>query len=256
MNQTLPSPAPAGSEAVTLTEATYARLRDDILLGVLKPGDRLKLDALRTRYDASINTLRETLARLVSDGLVGTDGQRGFHVVPATLADLEDITGMRLLLECHAARLALERADLDWESRIVAAYHKLSRIEALVDDDPGRYGRPLEAYNRDFHRALISACGSRWLLTFHGMTYDQSQRYRMLAFQVHDFPREQSRREHREILEAALARDAARLTAVLTAHITKGAELYVEADLDGDPVIRRRGPRRGRGKAEGGGRAA
>ena len=60
--------------------------------------------------------------------------------------------------------------------------------------------------------ALIAACGSRWLTTFHGVTYDQSLRYRMLAFKVRDFPREQSRREHREILDAleAIARSSAR----------------------------------------------
>jgi DNA-binding GntR family transcriptional regulator len=45
---------------------------------------------------------------------------------------------------------------------------------------------------------------------------------------VKDFPREQSRREHREILDAALGRDADRLIAVLSAHITKGSELYSE----------------------------
>jgi GntR family carbon starvation induced transcriptional regulator len=212
----------------TLTESIYSRVRADILLGVLRPGDKLKLDGLKDRYDASVNTLRESLSRLVSEGLVANEGQRGFTVVPASLADLHDITEMRKLLECRAAGLSIERADLDWESRVVAAYHKLSKIETVVDSDPKRYGPLLETYNREFHGALISACGSRWLLTFHGMTYDQSLRYRMLAFQVRDFPRAQSQREHRDILDAALARDVEKLQAVLAAHITKGAALYAQ----------------------------
>jgi DNA-binding GntR family transcriptional regulator len=232
------------TQPTTLTEAVHGRIRNDILLGLLRPGDKLKLDALRDRYDASVNTLRETLSRLVSEGLVANEGQRGFTVVPATLTDLRDITEMRRLLECEAARLSLKRADLDWESRVVAAYHKLSRIEAVVEDDPKRYSQQLETYNREFHQALISACGSRWLLTFHGIMYDQSLRYRMLAFQVRNFPREQSRREHRELLDAALSRDADRLVAVLSAHVTKGAELYDDRDLTGGGVVKRRGPRR------------
>ena len=61
--------------------------------------------------------------------------------------------------------------------------------------------------------------------------YDQSLRYRMLAFKVRDFPREQSRREHAQILALALARDFGPLEVVLTAHITKGTELYGKADL-------------------------
>jgi DNA-binding GntR family transcriptional regulator len=214
----------------TVTETLYNRVRTDILTGILGPGEKLKLDALRRRYDVSVNTLREVLSRLVADALVSNEGQSGFRVVPTSLADLSDITEIRLMLECQAVRLSIQRANLEWESHLVAAYHKLSKIEAVIDSDKGRYGPQLEQYNREFHTALISACGSRWLLHFHGMMYDQSQRYRMLALRVKDFPREQSRREHREILDAALARNADKVVATLTAHITKGAELYVEGD--------------------------
>src|SRR5262249_5868637 len=82
--------------------------------------------------------------------------------------------------------------------------------------------------NRQFHIALISGCNSRWLLHFHAMMYDQSLRYRMLAFRVKDFPRDQSRREHKQILEAALARDFAALETVMCRHIHSGAEMYAE----------------------------
>jgi len=216
---------------LSVADVAYDRLRADILGGALQPGMKLKLDALRTRYEVSINTLRETLSRLAADGLVEAEGQRGFTVMPASLADLIDITETRRLLECHAARLSVERADLEWESRLVAAYHKLSKAEDLVVQDPDRHADLLETYNRQFHIALISGCNSRWLLHFHGMMYDQSLRYRMLAFRVKDFPRDQSRREHKQILDAALARDVETLVAVLGAHITKGAEMY--AGLEG-----------------------
>ena len=221
----------AGARPSTVTGAVHDRLRNDILLGEWRPDDRLKLDRLKSRYAASINTLREALSRLVSEGLVANEGQRGFMVVGASLADLRDITEMRALLECQAARRSIERADLEWESRIVGAYHKLSKIEELIASDPQRHAPQLEIYNREFHSALIANCGSKWLQVFHGVMYDQSLRYRMLAFKVRDFPREQSRREHKQILEAALARDSDRLTELLSAHIGKGADLYVETDL-------------------------
>ena len=217
----------------TVTETIYRRIRQEILDGAFKPAAKLKLDTLKGRYHVSVNTLRETLSRLVADGLVQNEGQRGFTVVPASLADLRDITEMRRMLECEAARRSLQRASLDWESTLVAAYHKLSKVEAVVDAEGEKYGGLLEQYNREFHAALIANCGSPWLIQLHGMMYDQSLRYRMLAFQVKDFPREQSRREHREILEAALARDAERLVAVLSAHVTKGADLYVEVEAKG-----------------------
>jgi len=216
--------------ASTISESVYSRIRTDILTGALTPGMKLKLDALHERYEVSVNTLRETLSRLASEGLVEAEGQRGFTVVAVSLSDLIDITETRRLLECEAARLSLKYADLEWESRLVAAYHKLSTVEERVESDPATYAPPLERYNREFHATLISGCRSRWLLHFHGMMYDQSLRYRMLAFRVKNFPRAQSRREHRDILDAALARDAEKLVAVIGAHITKGSELYTEQD--------------------------
>jgi DNA-binding GntR family transcriptional regulator len=218
----------ARTEQPSVADEAYSRLRSDILGGELLPGMKLKLDALRERYDVSVNTLRETLSRLAADGLVEAEGQRGFAVMPASLADLIDITQTRRLLECHAARISVERADLEWESRLVAAYHKLSKAEELVVEDADKHADLLETYNRQFHGALISGCNSRWLLHFHGLMYDQSLRYRMLAFRVKDFPRDQSRREHKQILDAALARDVETLVNVLGTHITKGAEMYAE----------------------------
>lgn len=242
----LPITPPSGAGGPVM-EATYSRLRSDIISGELQPGARLKLEVLRDRYDAGINTLRETLTRLVADGLVQSEGQRGFTVVPASLADLRDITEIRRLLECEAARRSLERADLDWEGRLVAAYHKLARVEAIVDENHERWGGKLEEYNREFHAALIAACGSRWLLQLFGVMYDQSLRYRMLALQTKDFPRGQSRREHRELLDAALARDAERVTQVLSVHITKGIELYLALEIDapGEQPARKARPGRG-----------
>src|ERR1700755_2831899 len=70
----------------------------------------------------SADALRESRARLAADGWVESEGQRGFTVRPASLADLIDITETRRLLECHAARLSVGRADLEWQSRLVAAY--------------------------------------------------------------------------------------------------------------------------------------
>lgn len=224
---------------IGVADAAYSRLRADILGGELLPGMKLKLDALRDRYEVSVNTLRETLSRLAADGLVEAEGQRGFTVVPATLADLIDITETRRLLECHAAKLSVKRADLEWESKLVAAYHKLSKAEELVANDGDKHADRLEQYNREFHIALISGCNSRWLMHFHRQMYDQSLRYRMLAFRVKDFPRDQSRREHKQILDEALARDAGALVAVLGTHITKGAEMYAEHEAGGGRARRK-----------------
>ena len=208
----------------TIAEQLYARLRRDVIMGSLEPGARLKLEKLSKSYEVSINTMRETLSRLASDGLVMAEGQRGFTVPAVSIEDLRDITEMRQLLECHALRQSIQHADLEWEAQIVGCYHKLSRVEAVVEDDPDRYGEDWERYNNEFHNALIANCGSRWLLLFRQTMYEQSQRYRMLSLKTRPFPRAQSAREHKEILDAALARDSDRAVALLQTHILKGAQ--------------------------------
>jgi GntR family transcriptional regulator, carbon starvation induced regulator len=214
-----------GSVPSTLTEALQDRLRQDIILGALKPGAKLKLEILSKSYDVSVNTMREALSRLAADGLVIIEGQKGFTVLPVSLEDLRQITEMRQLLECHALRQSIARADLDWEARVAGAHHKLSKVEALVETEPERYGDVWERYNQEFHSALIGNCHSRWLLSFHKAMYDHSRRYRMLSLKTKPFPRAQSAKEHRKILDAALARDADKASELLALHILKGAEM-------------------------------
>ena len=209
----------------TLSETLRERLRQDIILGILAPASKLKLEALSKTYGVSVNTLRETLSRLSAEGLVVAEGQKGFAVLPVSMEDLREITEMRQLLECQALRLSIANADLDWEARVIGAYHKLSRAEALVEADPEGAGAEWELYNQEFHEALISNCRSRWLLLYRRSMYDHSLRYRLLSLKTKFFPRSQSAMEHRQILDAAIARDADTACRVLTTHILKGAQL-------------------------------
>jgi GntR family transcriptional regulator, carbon starvation induced regulator len=211
--------------AATLTEALHDRIRQDIILGALQPSSKLKLERLSKSYGVSVNTLRESLSRLAADGLVVAEGQKGFAVLPVSTEDLREITEMRQMLECHALRQSIANADLDWEARLVGAYHKLSKIEVLVEAEPEAYGDAWERYNLEFHDALIANCRSRWLKLFHRAMYDHSQRYRMLSLKTKPFPRSQSAKEHAQILEAALARDVETAERLLAAHILKGAEM-------------------------------
>jgi DNA-binding GntR family transcriptional regulator len=211
--------------APTLTETLHERLRDDIILGVLPPAAKLKLEKLSQAYDVSVNTMRETLSRLAADGLVVAEGQKGFAVLPVSTEDLREITEMRQLLECHALKQSIAAADLDWEARVVGAHHKLSKVEALVEAEPKTYGIPWESANQEFHEALISNCRSRWLRLYLRAMYDQSRRYRMLSLKTKPFPRSQSADEHRKILDAAVKRDADRASRLLAEHILKAAQM-------------------------------
>ena len=234
----------SGEQARTVTEAAYARLRQDIVWGRLAPGTALKSDELRLAYGIGISPLREALSRLVSERLVTSIGQRGFRVAPLTAEDVIDVTETRLVIEKHALARSIDVGDLAWERDIVSSYHVLSRGPFPLGPEPG-----LEAwidYHRQFHMALIGSCGSRWQIEIASLLFDQAERYR--AVRASHVPAQQLKRdvasEHEEIYQATLARDKNRALAALEHHYRKTAE-HVLAALQHAPETTNRAQQAG-----------
>ena len=201
--------------------STYQRIKRDIIFGDLAPGSKLKLDGLRERYSASMSTLRETLNRLASEGFVDAQDQRGFFVTPVSREDLIEIANLRVLLECHALRLSVENGDTDWEGNLVAAHHKLHLMEQKMLEGDDSQKEDWKRYDWEFHLAMIEACGSKNLLSLHAVLYDKYLRYQMLVL---TYRGEEAVEEHREMFDAALARDVERAARTLQTHIEKGLE--------------------------------
>jgi DNA-binding GntR family transcriptional regulator len=210
-----------GTTSDTIGESTFRTIRDEIIHGVLRPGDRLTLDKLKQRYEVGVGTLREVLTRLASESFVVAEGQRGFEVAPATLSDLRELGALRLLLESHALGLSLRNGDLEWEGRIVAAHHKLAAIEKRLLAGESNRTPEWILYDRSFHEALISACGSRSLMALHTTVFDRFVRYHMLAGSFRGQPVAD---DHLALLQAALARDVETAQRLLEAHVNKGID--------------------------------
>jgi GntR family carbon starvation induced transcriptional regulator len=202
----------------TLVEHAYRLLRKDIIEGRLLPGERLRVEHLKGQYNVSAGTLREALALLVADALVIVRGQRGAHVTPISLRDIDDITRTRVLLETEALRQSLRAGDDNWEGQLLIAFHHLTRAEERLAANPGAGVDEWEERNRQFHQALISASPSLWIRHFLGILFRQSERYRRLNIAASAVPRN-VHAEHKEIFEAALARNEERAIEVLTKHI-------------------------------------
>ncbi|THF61855.1 FCD domain-containing protein [Pseudothauera nasutitermitis] len=220
MNDTATLQPHAAAEPKTLVEAAYNRLRRDIIEGVHPPGEKLRVEHLKDQYEVGAGTLREALLLLVTDALVVGQGQRGFRVAPISLADFEDITRTRVLLESEALRQAIARGDEAWEADLVAAFHRLSRAEQKLADHDVSTTEEWETRNRAFHEALIAACPSRWIRHFQHILYQQSERYRRISLFRQPIARD-IHAEHQAIFEATLARDATRAVSILSEHILR-----------------------------------
>src|SRR5574343_789325 len=204
------------AEPKTLVESAYRALRRDIIEGHLAPGEKLRVEHLKDNSGVGAGALREALSLLISDALVVSQGQRGFRVAPVSLDDFEDITRTRVMLECDALRQSIAMGDDAWEANLLAAFHRLAKAE---EKRIGREDREeWEERNRIFHEVLIAACPSRWLKHFLSILYQQAERYRRLSLYLQPIPRD-IHQEHEALLQAAIARDAEKATAVLAEHI-------------------------------------
>lgn len=208
----------ASASASTLASQCYERLRDDIVSVQLAPGTRLTLDLLKERYGLGMTPLREALYRLSASKLVILEDRRGFSVAPISPAHLAEVIQLREATEEMLLRDAFKHADLQWETQIVAAYHRLQRA-ADYKFNPGPYTNDWEAAHRSFHLALLSAARLPMLREFHLSLWDHAARYRNLAYggkkmspAVFD--------GHTQIMDAALARDEELACVLLRRHVS------------------------------------
>ena len=214
--------------ATTIADRAYDQIRADIVFGRLPPRARLPLERMASVYGASVSTLREIFGRLSSEGLVIAEGQRGFQVAPVSSDGFRDVAAMRLLLETYAIRLSFQAGDLEWESRIVAAHHKLAVMEQRLMGGDQAEAEAWKRYDREFHHSLIQACGSQTLLDLYAGVFDHYLRYQMVAVV---FRGTIAADEHRRLLDCALARDAERACDVLGDHVNGCVAYTIESNL-------------------------
>ena len=179
--------------------------------------------------------------RLTSEGLVITEAKRSARVREATLEELRDLMRTRREIEALCLRASIANGSAEWEAQALATMHLLARADLPNSPDDRATASAWEKKHRQFHHALVSACDSVWLMRIWDDLADHSERYRKLRIlnyrnlsaDVRDL-----NAEHREILDAALARDADRAIAMMNDHLTR-TEAAVARLLQDNPLLGR-----------------
>lgn len=226
MNQSAVEAAPM--DAGSRTERAYQRLRQEILVGELAPNERLRVADLEARFELGLTPIREALARLASEGLVSMEARRGARVLEASPAELADLMKTRREIERLCLIESIKRGDSKWEAEVLAALHVLARAPLPDFGERSALALEWEAHHRRFHTALVSACGSDWLLRFWNQLVDHSQRYRKTRLQGPLVARD-VQAEHQAILDAVLRRDADAAVALMDRHLRDTEEAALAA---------------------------
>jgi DNA-binding GntR family transcriptional regulator len=165
-------------ESPTLAHEIQLRLRDEILRGLLQPGERLMASEHGARLGVSQSVIREALMRLVQQRLVLLEDNHGFRVASVSPKDLNDLTVARELNESAAIVLSIENGGVGWESEVVAAHHRLSITPMRIDTSSPKRTDDWLAAHREFHNTLYEACDNPILFQICESLADRAELYR------------------------------------------------------------------------------
>lgn len=218
----------------TQSEQTYDSLRAEILACYLEPGAKLRINEIAETQGVSLGAVREALSRLGAEGLVVPEAQKGYHVSPLSIDELLDLTEARVEIERIALIRSVERGDLDWETCLVAAWHKLSRLDERARSNGGAAPdqQILDQWavgHSKFHKALVAACGSKTLLQIRFHLYELAERYRRYSAPIAHEKKRDVAAEHQAMFDAAVARDSPLAGRLIAEHLRATASLIVNS---------------------------
>ena len=195
-------------------------LRRRLVNGTLAAGERLRAEVLKSDYGTSASTVRDALFRLATEGIVEFREQRGFRAQAISPRLLRELTLVRIIIETQGANLSLQRAGLEWEARLTAAYHKLAHIESRMRANLNNI-EILDLWiesELEFHQTLIDASELTTLIDLHRNIYYRFRQQQIIIDRDFKFLPE-NEEQHQAILSVALDRDAGLLGQKISEHL-------------------------------------
>lgn len=216
-----PAVPPRRRERPNLKQEVGVYLRDQILSGALRPGDKIDQDTTAAELGVSKLPVREALITLETEGLVENVARRGSFVSPLVPDDVLDhyaIYGLVAGLAAERAATRLSDEDLEYLERLA---HKME-----TSDHPAEQ----EELNFQFHQLINKAGSSRRLLSVIRLLANNMPR-QFFEFAA-DWPK-RAHQDHRRIIAALRSRDAAAAARATTDHLREGGQYAVRVLREG-----------------------
>ena len=215
----------------SLITQIYNKIKKSLINGDLKPGEKLKIDVLKEKYDTGHTPIREALTSLVKDGLVERIEQKGFVASNVSMKHFNEVLKTRIWIEEIAIKKSMENKDglEQWEENLILLNHRLSKKDWTEKYNPENYDS-WEMIHKKFHISLISRSGSDYLTKFCEQLYDQNLRFRFLLIKnKKNYLARNVNKEHQDILNAVISRDIVSAQKNLVKHY-KVTDKYIKED--------------------------
>jgi DNA-binding GntR family transcriptional regulator len=204
-------------------------IKDAIHERRIVPGQRLVEPDLVAMFGSSRGTVREALQRLATEGVVVIERFRGARVRRLSRADVLELNLIREVLEGAAAAQAAHRIDGAGRSTLAALEERWDTEAAAVAPDSPSLGTLFGQYNTRFHDLVIGLSGQTNLRRFIANTELALIRLEFSHLLALPSQMKRSRVQHRQIVGAILAGDAAGAESAMRTHIRSTAGVIAAA---------------------------
>lgn len=204
-------PIALGDRHRSLNDMVTDALRNAIMEGRFKPGERLVEDRIARLFGVSRNPVREALKILRSEGLVEITPRRGASVAALSLEEAQEVIELRAALEGLSARLAARRCTPEMAARLATILD--------AGDTAAECGdlRALARLNDQFHMTLAQTGSNRYLSEF--MTSLRAKTYWLFS-SISEAKSVESWQAHAAILRAVLDQDEELAALLASRHVT------------------------------------
>ncbi|MDR3573970.1 MAG: GntR family transcriptional regulator [Anaerolineaceae bacterium] len=200
----------------TSKQKIHQQLRRSIIMGRLKPNEKLDIQSLANLYGSSVTPVREALHILEQEGLVTIKTRSGYYVAYVTLKELRDMLDLREILELAAVERA---AKFITEEQLA----ELEHIHAgYTGDDDESYDRYTDE-NRNFHYTIAKASGNLEIANTLVQLLDRLARFMVLRHAGHS-----QDKTHARIVEALRAHDQVAACQAMLSEIVETRNVLLE----------------------------
>lgn len=211
----------------TLREKILEMIRDAILKGTLKPGERVSEPELAERFGISRTPIREAFRQLESEGYLEVIPRKGAVVASLSERDIEEFYAIKIILEGFAAKMAAEKLTAKDIERLETINEKLQKIA-----DEGDVKSFFRVHN-EFHDVFIKAAGNDKLYEMINQLVMKFKRLR-LASLSQPGRMEISVEDHRDMIEAFKNHDGERADNLVRHAATIGADVLIQSMSEAD----------------------
>ncbi|HAS72817.1 MAG TPA: GntR family transcriptional regulator [Clostridiales bacterium UBA8960] len=185
-----------------LGEVVFEYLRNAILAGELKPGERLMEVTIADQLGVSRTPVREAIRKLEKESFVIMIPRKGAYVADLTKKDIMEVLEIRKELEGFAASLAAERMTLEERETLGRVVERFN--ESLISMDK----KSMIESDNEFHSSIFEATKNQRLINIIYDLHDQFQRFRLIYFNEFNNYKE-IQASHNRIFDAIIKQDAA-----------------------------------------------